>query len=143
MKKYLSVSLVLVVLIVLGVFYGTKAYLPQAIIGGPVKHVIIRIPLHSWSFEPEHIEAKQGDRISITLVNADDIAHGFAIEEYRVRQSVEAFATTTLPQFVVRKEGKFQFYCSEICGDGTAQRGTHRGENRGHFDMAGTLEVAQ
>ena len=138
-------SLILVTLTGVSVFYGTKMQksvsLPTNTLS--IKHISIRIPLHSWTFEPDHIDAKQGDRISITLVNADDISHGFVIPEYRVRQSIQAFATTTIPEFTVGREGKFQFYCSEICGAGTAESGTHLGEQRGHFDMAGLLEVTK
>ncbi len=135
-------SVVLLLLIALGVVYRTSLLqVTHRLSRGQNKSIIIRIPLHSWSFEPDHIDAVVGDTLSITVINEDDIAHGFAIEEYRVRQSVPAFATTTLPLFTVSHEGKFQFYCSEICGDGKAESGTHKGDNRGHFDMAGQLSV--
>ena len=129
----------------LGLVY--RIYIPvqptKRVSTGATKNITIRIPLHTWSFEPDHIEAAVGDRLSITVVNGDDIEHGFAIEEYHVRKSIAAFATTTLPTFTVSKVGKFQFYCSEICGDGTAQNGAHKGDKRGHFDMAGSLIVTE
>ncbi len=142
MKKYLAMSFILLLLIALGVFYRTSSSdVTRRLSDGQSKNIIIRIPLHSWSFEPDHIDAVAGDTLSITVINEDDITHGFAIEEYRVRQSIPAFATTTLPAFTVGREGKFQFYCSEICGDGKAESGIHKGDKRGHFDMGGQLTV--
>ena len=142
MKKYLAMSIILLLLIGLGVFYRTSlSQVTHSISGGQSKSIIIRIPLHSWSFAPDHIDAIAGESLSITVINEDDVEHGFAIEEYRVRKSIPAFTTTTLPVFTLGKEGKFQFYCSEICGDGAAESGIHKGEKRGHFDMAGQLNV--
>ena len=142
MKKYLAMSVALLLLITLGFVYRTSLSLDtHGVSGGQSKSIIIRIPLHSWSFEPGHIDATAGDTLSITVVNEDDIPHGFAIEEYRVRKSVPAFSTTTLPTITLQKEGKFQFYCSELCGDGNVESGVHKGNKRGHFDMAGELTV--
>lgn len=133
---------IFLLLIAVGIYYrnsSTKVIRRPS--EGLNKNIIIRIPLHSWSFEPDHIEALAGDKLSITVVNEDDIAHGFAIEEYRVHTSIAAFATSTLSAFIVGTEGKFQFYCSEICGDGKAESGIHKGDKRGHFDMSGQLTV--
>lgn len=143
MRAYLAISVILLILIALGIFYRASfsSQVISRISEGQNKNIIIRIPLHSWTFEPDHIEAKAGDRLTITVINADDIEHGFAISEYRERKSIPAFATATLPTFTVGKEGKFQFYCSEICGDGSAENGIHKGDKRGHFDMAGQLTV--
>ena len=143
MKKYLAMSIVLLLLITLGAVYRTQlSQVRESISGGKSRSIIVHIPLHSWSFEPDHIEATAGDTLSVTVINEDDIPHGFAIEEYRVRKSIAAFSTTTLPTITLQKDGKFQFYCSEICGDGNAESGVHKGEKRGHFDMTGQLNVA-
>ena len=143
MKKYLVMSVVLVLLITFGVINRSSlSQVTHSMSLGQSKNIIVRIPLHSWSFEPDHIEATAGDTLSVTVINEDDIPHGFAIEEYRVRKSVPAFSTTTLPTITLQKEGKFQFYCSELCGDGNVESGVHKGEKRGHFDMTGQLNVA-
>ncbi len=142
MKKYLAMSVVLLLLIALGIFYRiSSSQVTRHPRIAPSKNIIIRIPLHSWAFEPDHIEAVAGGKLSITVVNEDDIPHGFAIEEYRVRESIKAFSTTTLADITLGQEGKFQFYCSELCGDGQAESGIHKGNKRGHFDMAGELTV--
>lgn len=142
MKKYLVMSIIVFSLIALSIFYRIMITpVARTKSDAPSKHIVVRIPLHAWSFEPDHIVAVAGEALSITVINEDDIEHGFAIEEYRVHKSIPAFSISTLPTLTFSKEGKLQFYCSEICGDGTAERGEHKGDKRGHFDMTGELNV--
>ena len=136
-------TVTLIILIALAIFFGiydsSKSPSPRGSV--EVRNITIRIPPHSWSFEPNHIEAKPKEALSITIVNDDDVEHGFAIEEYRIRQSVPANGRATIPTFILSKEGTFSFYCSVVCGDGTVEDGTYKGDRRGHFDMEGTLTV--
>ena len=84
---------------------------------------------------PEIIEAEQGDKIIMTIVNEDDYDHGIAVDAFGVSQRMPANSTIKI-EFVVTQAGEFPFYCSVPCGEGDVA-GTHRT----HFDMIGKLQV--
>lgn len=143
MRKYLIAIAVIILLIAAGITYRILL-VPQELnsnASGVVKEIAVTIPLHSWSFEPSNIDAEVGDTLSITVTNNDDIEHGFAIDEYQISRHLAPGERVTLPKFVLDKKGTFEFFCSVVCGGGVSESGTHRGVERGHFDMSGTLTV--
>jgi nitrous-oxide reductase len=66
---------------------------------------------------PEIIEVKQGDTVSIHLTNlerAEDEVHGFAMYGQNVQLSVEPGKTASVT-FTADQPGVFPYYCTEFC----------------------------
>jgi cytochrome c oxidase subunit 2 len=101
-----------------------------------VKEVSIVVRNESWGFEPNLVNAKVGDKLTVTVDNQDSRDHGFAVDAFGVNERIAAGTKKTFT-FVVDKSGDFEFYCSIPCGSGEVD-----GERRGHHDMTGTLHVS-
>ena len=76
------------------------------------------------AFSPARIEVAQDDLVKIT-VRSEDVAHGFAIDEYRISKRVPAGGSVTF-EFRADRAGTFSFYCN------LTSEGGH-GEMRGQF----------
>ena len=63
-----------------------------------------------FHFAPSRIEVTQDDLVKITM-RSDDIAHSFAIDEYRIIKRVPAGGSTTF-EFRADRAGTFPFYCN-------------------------------
>jgi heme/copper-type cytochrome/quinol oxidase subunit 2 len=137
MNKYFII-IVLVVIILAGGLLYRFALLPEEfrpVVTGEVRALTIVAVKDQWRFMPEIIEAKQGDKIILTVVNEDDYDHGLAIDAFGISQRMPALSTIKI-EFIVTKAGEFPLYCSVPCGDGVVL-----GEKRTHFDMLGKLHV--
>lgn len=93
--------------------------------------------VHVWMtaarsrFNPERIEIKKGDRVTLHVTNierARDAIHGFAIPDYNINVSLEPGEAETI-EFTADREGVFTYYCSEFC-------------SALHLEMAGYLMVS-
>ena len=82
----------------------------------------IEIKATNWDFEPKEIRVKQGETVTISLVNEEGL-HNVLIKGYN--KTVEAGKPVT---FVANKTGEFEFVCDIMCG-------------AGHADMIGKLIV--
>jgi len=111
------------------------AEIDKPIVTGIERSLSIVTHENTWSFDPEVIEAEQGDKIILTVTNQDEYDHGFAIDAFGISQRMPAKSTIII-DFVVTKAGSFPFYCSVSCGSGVVE-----GEERGHFDQIGLLQV--
>ena len=69
-----------------------------------------------YGFAPERIEVAQDDMVKITFT-ADDIAHSFTIDEYRIAKRAEAGQTVTF-EFRAEKPGRHRIYCNLTNDDG-------------------------
>ena len=66
--------------------------------------------LDGYSFEPATLVVHQGDIVRITL-HAEDIAHSFVIDSYRIaKKALPGLAVTF--EFLADRPGTFTFYCS-------------------------------
>ena len=74
------------------------------------------ITLKQWEFNPAEIVVKKGDKVKLTLTS-EDVAHGFAIGEYKINEKVEPGETKVI-EFDATMSGKFLYYCSVPCGSG-------------------------
>ena len=72
-----------------------------------------------FHFSPERITVTQDDLVKVT-VRSDDIAHSFAIDEYRIVRRVPAGGSTTF-EFRADRAGTFRFYCNLTSEGGHAQ----------------------
>src|SRR5688572_25161238 len=69
-----------------------------------------------FAFSPERIEVQQDDMVKITFT-ADDIAHSFTIDDYRIAKRAEAGQTVTF-EFRADKPGSHAIYCNLSNDDG-------------------------
>lgn len=90
------------------------------------------------AFVPNSLVVHAGDTVKITIINADEMDHGFELDAFGVNVHIDpgtANATTgeitptlTTVTFTASQAGTFVFKCNVVCGDG-------------HDYMTGTLEV--
>jgi heme/copper-type cytochrome/quinol oxidase subunit 2 len=71
---------------------------------------------HKYAFEPTTIDVLQDDLVRIVF-RADDIAHSFTIDDYRISKRAEAGQTVTF-EFRAGTPGRFPFYCDLRSDDG-------------------------
>ena len=79
--------------------------------------VVVHMAAVRSSFEPNRIEVKQGDRVTIHLTNIEqttDELHGFGLNEHNINVVVDPGETKTI-EFVADKPGVFPFYCTNFC----------------------------
>ena len=79
---------------------------------GPTQEAIVAVTVTArrYAFDPVRIEARQGDVIKITFI-AEDIAHTFTSDEYRISKRAVPGQTVTI-EFCALDKGRFVFYCS-------------------------------
>ena len=92
------------------------------------KPVDVTITARQFEFEPRRITVQKGQPVSL-VITSTDVAHGFAIDEFEIDESIEEKRTKTI-KFTPDRAGRFRFYCSLYCG-------------KGHDDMAGELVVEE
>ena len=76
----------------------------------------IRITAKRYEFVPNKITVHKGEKVRL-IVTSQDVDHGFAIDALKIEKKISAHSHETI-EFTPTKEGKFQFYCSDFCGDG-------------------------
>ncbi len=82
----------------------------------------------NFSFAPEMITVKKGDRVKIIFKNSAGF-HDFKIDEYGIVTQQTKSPTTEVLEFTADKAGSFEYYCSV---------GSHRA-----MGMKGTLKVSE
>ena len=127
-----GIAVALVVLVI--IFYGAPSAdngnpIPAPsnsaeVVAGEVKE--FTVSAKNFSFAPNTITVKKGDRVKITLANGDGF-HDFVIDEFGVATKKINTGMTETVEFVADKSGSFEYYCSV---------GSHR-----MMGMKGTLIV--
>lgn len=69
-----------------------------------------------YAFSPNRIEVGQGDIVRVTL-QAEDIAHSFTIDEYRIAKRAAPGQPVTF-EFRADQPGTFRVYCNLRQDDG-------------------------
>ena len=69
-----------------------------------------------FQFSPGRIEVSQDDMVKVTFT-ADDIAHSFTIDEYRIAKRADAGQTVSF-EFRADKPGTHPIYCNLTNDDG-------------------------
>lgn len=77
----------------------------------------IEIVAKRFAFEPDVIEADQGELLRLVLRSAD-VTHGFAIDGYDVKVEIPKGGDPVSVEFVADRPGSFRVECSEYCGPG-------------------------
>lgn len=70
----------------------------------------VTLTARKFAFSPNRIEVRQGDIVRITL-QAEDIAHSFTIDDYRIAKRAAPGQPLTF-EFRADKPGTFRFYCN-------------------------------
>jgi heme/copper-type cytochrome/quinol oxidase subunit 2 len=83
----------------------------------------VTITARRYSVIPTRIVVTKGTIVRITLI-AEDVPHGFALDEYRIAKRVSPGRRITF-EFCADRAGRFTFYCG-MTGD--AQCRDMRGE---------------
>ena len=69
-----------------------------------------------FAFAPARLQVAQDDVVKVTFT-ADDIAHSFTIDEYRIAKRAEAGQTVTF-EFRADRPGTHRIYCNLSNDDG-------------------------
>ena len=77
------------------------------------------VTAHRFAFDPPRIEVFQDDVVKIEL-RAEDIAHSWTVDEYRIAKRVSPGQPVTF-EFRADKPGTFAFYCNLQTEDGCRQ----------------------
>lgn len=65
----------------------------------------------NFSFSPNEIRVKKGDKVTITFHNNDGF-HDFVLDEFSVKTSQIKSGDETVVEFTADKTGSFVYYCS-------------------------------
>ncbi len=76
----------------------------------------IKVSARRFEVSPRTIGVSRGEQIKL-VVTSEDVDHGFAIKEFGVDQEVKAKQTRVI-DLTPSKEGRFQFTCTVLSGDG-------------------------
>ncbi len=76
----------------------------------------IAVTARRYEFAPSRIEVAANDVVKITLV-AEDIPHGFAIDEYRISKRAAPGRPVTF-EFRADRVGTFPYYCDLTADEG-------------------------
>lgn len=71
----------------------------------------ITIDAGSFSFTPNVIRVKKGDKIKIVMTSKD-MMHDFTIDELNVKMPITKSGTTGTVEFTANQAGTFEYYCS-------------------------------
>ncbi len=87
---------------------------------------IIYLKARMFSFSPDSIRVKQGEKLRI-IAESIDVRHGFLMEKFNINETLEPGQKKRI-DFIADEKGKFVFRCSVYCG-------------QGHSNMRGELLV--
>jgi cytochrome c oxidase subunit 2 len=74
------------------------------------------VTARKYSFSPSRIEVRQGDIVRVTVA-AEDIAHSFTVDEYRIAKRAAPGQPVTF-EFRADQPGTFRIYCNLQQDDG-------------------------
>ena len=68
------------------------------------------VPPGPAGFAPAAINVKKGDKVQLTVANRHDRTHGFSIDAFGVKKTVDP-GKPILVKFTARRAGSFDIYC--------------------------------
>ncbi len=86
----------------------------------------IKVSVDNWSFSPNTIQAKQGEKVTLELTGINGV-HGFGVPGLGINEQILPGQTVTI-DLPTDKAGTFDFRCSIACGSG-------------HNDMTGQIVI--
>jgi len=88
---------------------------------------VIEVVARRFAWEPSEIQVTVGERVRLVLRTADGL-HGIELKKFKIAKEIPRGNKPVTVEFTADEAGRFQFLCSEYCGDG-------------HDDMKGVLVV--
>lgn len=79
----------------------------------------IDVSARRYSFTPARVEVQQNDLVTIHFT-AQDIAHSFTVDQYRIAKRAGAGQTVTF-EFRADRAGTFPYYCNLAIDEGCRQ----------------------
>lgn len=76
----------------------------------------VTVTARKYAFSPSSVEVSQGDIVRVTF-QAEDIAHSFTIDEYRIAKRAAPGQPVTF-EFRADQRGTFRIYCNLKQDDG-------------------------
>ena len=114
MKAWQWFVIILMVLISAGLLWSRSLGQTQPRADGSARE--IAMTAKRFSFTPEMIKVKQGEKIRLKLT-AEDFVQGFSILELGVDETIEP-GKETVVEFMADRKGSFRYFCSIECGEG-------------------------
>ena len=93
----------------------------------PAEPRVIEVVAKRFAWEPSEIQVTVGERVRLVLRTADGL-HGIELKKFKIAKEIPRGNKPVTVEFTADEAGRFQFLCSEYCGDG-------------HDDMKGVLVV--
>jgi cytochrome c oxidase subunit 2 len=78
----------------------------------------IEVSAGEYKFQPDVIEAAEGERIVLKARTTDGKKHGLSIKELGVKAEIPKTGDPVAIEFVAGKPGTYTIACSVYCGNG-------------------------
>jgi heme/copper-type cytochrome/quinol oxidase subunit 2 len=99
-----------IAIVLLGVVAGLGDQPDDAVAQEATARREFTITARNYAFSPATVEVQQNDVVKITL-HAEDMAHSFTIDEYRIAKRVGRGESVTF-EFRADRAGRFRYYCN-------------------------------
>lgn len=111
MKRRLAAFMVcgVIALAGIGLIYSSGSAAGQS-----PRVVEIEMEASQWQYGPGIVTVNQGDTVRIHLTSKD-VAHGFYLDGYGIKQDAQALKRTTI-EFVADRPGRWMYRCTTTCG---------------------------
>jgi nitrous-oxide reductase len=79
--------------------------------------VTVNMTMTRSAYTPEHIEVREGDRVTFNMTNVEtirDMTHGFALPDHNLNVALPPGFTKTIT-IAADKPGVYWFYCTNFC----------------------------
>lgn len=73
----------------------------------------IKVTLDDFSFEPQDITVKSGEKVKLVLVNDGSVAHDWHVDALNLSSPVVAPGQTATFEFTAGAAGSYASYCAE------------------------------
>jgi len=106
-KSVLALGLVLVMAAVLLTACGGGSK------SGGAAGKTIDMKMTEFAFEPKEVTVKQGEAVTVNLVNQGSVAHSFEVDEFGAKSDSIPAGQSGKVTFTPNKTGEFTIYCFE------------------------------
>lgn len=73
---------------------------------------IFNVSGQNFSFTPDEIRVKKGDKVKVNFTNAGGWPHDFVADAFNARTTQVSAGGSSSVEFVADKTGTFEYYCS-------------------------------
>ena len=109
MKKII-IGIVIVAILAVSFIFASKSFTGKTI-NEDVKEFTVKA--FKFGYSPDIITVNKGDKVRINIDNTD-VLHGIRIPDLGIRNN-------EILEFTANKTGEFDWYCTNMCGEGHTQ----------------------